>query len=79
MSNNEMRAHDLSLVFVKKALDGMTKDKFLNEFDDLDRDLINKKAGRSSNESQLFYVYRSLYQKFLTLLNEDDQQEHLKG
>lgn len=79
MSNNEMRAHDLAMLVAKRTLDGMTEDGIANEFNNLSRAIKNSQSSNPSNETSLFFVYQSFYQKFLTLLNEDDQQDHLKG
>ncbi|KZV06526.1 hypothetical protein [Lactiplantibacillus plantarum] len=79
MLNNEMRAHDLAMLVAKRTLDGMTEDGIANEFSNLSRAIENSQSGNPSNETSLFFVYQSFYQKFLTLLNEDDQQENQKG
>ncbi|VDH11666.1 Uncharacterised protein [Lactiplantibacillus plantarum] len=79
MLNNEMRAHDLAMLVAKRTLDGMTEDGIANEFSNLSRAIKNSQSGNPSNETSLFFVYQSFYQKFLTLLNEDDQQDHQKG
>lgn len=79
MLNNEMRAHDLAMLVAKRTLDGMTEDGIANEFSNLSRAIKHSQSGNPSNETNLFFVYQSFYQKFLTLLNEDDQQDHQKG